>query len=117
MAAKQIPPLSYSYSLARRLFLRLLGVIYLIAFASLWLQIKGLVGSNGILPTADFLAAVAERIGPERYRLLPTIFWLNAGGQTGWWGLVGTRAARPVRAGVVTAGGEEALMLFYEDGG
>lgn len=67
-----------SYALTRWLFLRLLGLIYFIAFVSLWLQIEGLVGSNGILPAADFLAAVAEQIGPERYRLLPTIFWFDA---------------------------------------
>jgi hypothetical protein len=67
-----------SYVLTRWLFLRLLGLIYFIAFGSLWLQIEGLIGSNGILPAADFLAAVTERIGPERYHLLPTIFWFGA---------------------------------------
>ncbi len=38
------------YFLTRRLFLRALGVIYLIAFASLWTQVDGLIGHNGILP-------------------------------------------------------------------
>ena len=32
------------------LFLRLLGVVYLVAFASYWSQVDGLVGSGGILP-------------------------------------------------------------------
>src|SRR5262249_9190103 len=55
-----------------------LGIIYLIAFISLWVQIDGLVGHNGILPAADYLKAVSERVGPERYWWLPTICWVNA---------------------------------------
>ena len=65
--------------LARWLFLRLLGLTYLIAFVSLWTQIDGLAGHNGILPAADYLEAVRERIGPERYWRLPTFCWLDAG--------------------------------------
>jgi predicted DCC family thiol-disulfide oxidoreductase YuxK len=67
-----------SYVLTRWLFLRMLGVIYLIAFVSLWTQISGLVGSNGIIPVKDFLQVVREQIGVERYWLLPTLFWFNA---------------------------------------
>ena len=48
------------YYLTRWLFLRLLGAIYLIAFISLWTQIDGLVGSNGILPAQEFLDAVQD---------------------------------------------------------
>lgn len=66
------------YYLTRWLFLRLLGAIYLIAFISLWTQIDGLVGSNGILPAQEFLDAVQVQIGHERYRLFPTLCWLNA---------------------------------------
>lgn len=64
--------------LVRWLFLRCLGLIYLIAFVSFGLQITGLIGSNGILPVADFLQAVHEHFGPKSYWLVPTIFWLNA---------------------------------------
>src|SRR5262245_12503055 len=39
-----------SYSRARFVFLRLLGVVYLCAFMSLIPQIAGLVGPSGILP-------------------------------------------------------------------
>lgn len=66
------------YYLTRWLFLRLLGVTYLIAFISLWTQIGGLVGSNGILPAQEYLEAVQMQIGHERYRLFPTLCWLNA---------------------------------------
>ena len=47
-----------TYHIASALFLRLLGIVYLIAFVSLWTQINGLVGDHGILPVKDFLATV-----------------------------------------------------------
>ena len=40
-----------SYSTAQFFFLRGMGFVYFIAFASLGVQILGLIGSNGILPT------------------------------------------------------------------
>jgi hypothetical protein len=67
------------YFLARWIFLRLLGVVYLAAFLSLWVQILGLIGSRGILPAREYLAAIAERVGPERFYLVPTVCWLDAG--------------------------------------
>jgi lipase maturation factor 1 len=41
-------------------------------------QIDGLFGPRGILPAADFLSAVAQRFGAERFLLLPSVFWLGA---------------------------------------
>ena len=67
-----------SYSLVRAVFVRLLGVVYLIAFASFGVQTAGLVGSDGILPAAEFLERVREVFGAEGYRLVPTVFWLSA---------------------------------------
>ncbi|MGH9446237.1 MAG: lipase maturation factor family protein, partial [Terriglobia bacterium] len=69
-----------THFLTRWLFLRLLGVVYLCAFASLWPQIPGLLGGRGILPVSQFLFAVTHAIGIERYRLFPTLAWLNASG-------------------------------------
>ncbi len=66
------------FCLSRWLFLRGLGGIYLIAFLSLWVQIHGLVGGNGILPAEQYLEVVREQIGTEGYYLVPTLFWLNA---------------------------------------
>ena len=72
-----------TYSLVRRVFLRSLGVIYLIAFLSLWSQIIGLVGSRGILPAKSAMETLrqqvaAQKIGLERYHLAPTLCWLSA---------------------------------------
>jgi len=72
-----------TYYLTRWFFLRGLGVIYLIAFLSLWTQIDGLIGHRGILPADEFMASVhqqcdAQGIGWERYHMLPTLCWFNA---------------------------------------
>ncbi len=71
------------YFLTRWVFLRALGTIYLIAFVSYWTQMSGLIGHNGILPEGQLMAAVKEQcdlrgIGPDRFRLLPTLCWLNS---------------------------------------
>ncbi len=66
------------YDVVRWVFLRLFGLIYIAAFASLGVQILGLVGSAGILPLEPYLQAVRQQIGVAAYRELPTLFWLNA---------------------------------------
>ena len=46
----------------RWIFLRALGLIYFSAFYSLVFQIRGLIGADGILPSNEFLAAVAAPV-------------------------------------------------------
>ena len=60
------------------LFVRLLGLLYVVAFASLWPQIAGLFGNQGILPTQMFLGSVAHTLGSRKYLMLPTLFWLSS---------------------------------------
>ncbi len=67
------------YAIACFLFLRALGLVFLIAFCSLWGQISGLIGQNGILPLAPYLSAVRHFTGLECYFLLPTLSWISAG--------------------------------------
>ena len=67
-----------TYFIARRWFLRALGLTYLIAFVSLWMQIDGLIGSNGVTPVSAFLAAVRGELGPRALSILPTFCWLNS---------------------------------------
>jgi predicted DCC family thiol-disulfide oxidoreductase YuxK len=66
-----------TFSIARDWFLRSLGVIYLIAFVSLWVQVDGLIGRNGILPIAEFLPAAREQLGSNAIAALPTLCWFN----------------------------------------
>jgi predicted DCC family thiol-disulfide oxidoreductase YuxK len=73
------------YFLARWIFLRALGAVYLVAFMSLWTQAGGLIGHDGILPADQFMSAAqrqcdAQGTGLERYHLLPTLCWFNASG-------------------------------------
>ena len=62
----------------RRLFLRLLGAVYFVAFASLAVQITGLVGEHGIMPAGPYLDWAHSIYGAGAWRLLPTVFWLGA---------------------------------------
>jgi hypothetical protein len=55
----------------------LLGLIFLVAFASLAVQIKGLVGRQGILPAVEFLSSRRHR-GIRRFWKTPTFSWFNA---------------------------------------
>jgi hypothetical protein len=67
-----------SYFWARKWFLRAMGAIYLIAFVSLWTQIDGLIGKNGISPIGEFLSAVRQHFGRPVLSILPTLCWLNS---------------------------------------
>jgi predicted DCC family thiol-disulfide oxidoreductase YuxK len=67
-----------TYFWAQRWFLRALGLIYLIAFVSLWVQVSGLIGTDGVSPINQFLPAVYERFGRSAYSLLPTLCWFNS---------------------------------------
>ncbi len=67
-----------TYFITRRIFLTVLAAIFAIAFASLGVQITGLIGSDGVYPVQPYLDAVAGEYGAERFRLIPTVGWLNA---------------------------------------
>jgi hypothetical protein len=72
-----------SYAFGAWLFVRLLGLAYFFAFGSLAIQVRGLIGRDGILPAEQFLggmrdAAARGGIGAARFAELPTFFWLNA---------------------------------------
>jgi predicted DCC family thiol-disulfide oxidoreductase YuxK len=67
-----------TYFVARRWFLRAVGLIFLIAFVSLWVQIDGLIGSNGITPVREFLPAARAQLGDRALSILPTLCWFNS---------------------------------------
>jgi predicted DCC family thiol-disulfide oxidoreductase YuxK len=66
------------YELVAFLFLRLFGLIYLAAFVSFAVQAQGLIGSHGILPLTELIEAIRARVGPERFYLMPMVFWWSA---------------------------------------
>jgi predicted DCC family thiol-disulfide oxidoreductase YuxK len=73
---KDVRPPTYFW--ARRWFIRMLGLIYLIAFVSFWVQADGLIGSDGVSPLNQFLPAVRAQVGSDAYALLPTLCWFNS---------------------------------------
>ena len=66
------------FLLSRWLFLRLLGVVYLLAFASLTPQIAPLVGESGLMPLGRYLDAAHELWEAGAYYRLPTLAWISA---------------------------------------
>jgi hypothetical protein len=95
--------------LTRFVILRLLGLVYLMAFLTLVIQGPALLGPAGLLPVGDYLDTVAAGLGSRGagFRALPSLFWLGAGDgvlrAVGWIG-VGLSAA-------VLLGYANALML------
>src|SRR5213594_3026579 len=71
MAAPEPPP---GRGRVRDVFLRLLGVIFLAAFLSLLVQVRLLVGREGLLPAVAYLDAVRG----QGVLTVPTLFWLDA---------------------------------------
>ncbi|HYC57185.1 MAG TPA: lipase maturation factor family protein [Candidatus Binatia bacterium] len=55
------------------------ALVYLVAFASLAVQIQGLYGSDGILPISSYLEWLRGRGGPEVWQSYPSLLWLGHG--------------------------------------
>src|SRR5271169_5037969 len=69
---------SRDHFFARWFFLRALGLIYFSAFYALLFQIRGLIGTQGILPAAEYLKAVTS-LGALRFWYAPTLLWFSSG--------------------------------------
>src|SRR3984885_6288040 len=67
---------STNHFVARWLFLRALGLIYFAAFFALLFQVRGLIGSQGILPAADYLQTV-RALGVLRFWYAPSLLWFS----------------------------------------
>lgn len=63
----------------RRVYFRGLGVVCLIAFVSLWSQIHGLVGDQGLLPADQFFRFVRSKFGQSAYWQVPNLCWFGSG--------------------------------------
>ena len=92
--------------LTRFLVLRLLGLVYLMAFLTLVNQGPGLIGGHGLLPAANFLDEVAAQLGGRGagFWELPSLFWLGASDRAiaavGW---IGVALSLVVLAGYANA--------------
>jgi hypothetical protein len=68
-----------TYWLTRFVILRLLGIVYAVAFLIAAQQLLPLIGSHGLLPLDHFLPRVQAYYGSpwDGFRNLPSLFWLN----------------------------------------
>jgi hypothetical protein len=96
------------YFLSRWVFLKLLGCVYLAAFLSFWVQCAGLIGSRGILPVREYLSAVRQHAGWERYYQTPTLCWVDSSDRS----LTGLCIAGVVLSILLILGLAPALVLF-----
>jgi predicted DCC family thiol-disulfide oxidoreductase YuxK len=107
------------YFLTRWFFLRALGLVYLVAFVSLWTQVSGLIGHGGILPADQFMPAVKQQcdlqgIGLNRFHLLPTLCWFDSSdGLLHLQCAAGTVCAVLLILGIAPAPCLALLWLFY----
>ncbi len=69
-----------TYWLTRFVVLRLLGLVYFIAFLSLAQQVLPLIGENGLLPVQSYLARAEAHVGSlfDAFLRFPSLFWLDA---------------------------------------
>jgi hypothetical protein len=67
-----------TFEFARGAFLRVVGALYVVAFAALYDQAPGLIGSRGLLPLPERLARLTELFGDGRILRAPTAFWCAA---------------------------------------
>ncbi len=73
---------SRGHLVSRWLFLRALGLIFFSAFYSLFFQVRGLIGPDGLLPAGEYLQAVKEFAHASRFWYVPTLLWINSGSRS-----------------------------------
>jgi hypothetical protein len=73
------PGAAPTYWLTRFMILRLLGIIYAVAFLVAINQIVPLIGANGLLPVGNYLAQVTAALGSTAagFVRLPSLFWFG----------------------------------------
>jgi lipase maturation factor 1 len=64
-----------TYHQASAIFSRALSFIYLMAFASFGMQVRGLIGSEGLLPVKTYFQIAVSELGSAAYWRVPSVFW------------------------------------------
>jgi len=104
-------PAPPSYALTRFMVLRLLGVVYLVAFWCLIRQGLPLIGHHGLLPADQFIRDSVGEVGSrwDAFLRMPSLFWAGVTDRelllVGWVGLI--------TAAFVVAGYANALMMLF----
>jgi hypothetical protein len=77
--AESPPAKVSSYALSTALFGRGLGLVTLVAFASLHAQVLGLFGSDGIDPMTRRVSFLADSFGVDAFLAAPSVFFVVGG--------------------------------------
>jgi predicted DCC family thiol-disulfide oxidoreductase YuxK len=108
-----------NYRISGDVFPRLIGLIFVFAFLSLWGQIDGLAGSRGILPVEDHLAAVQEHFAAAGHPWaawlnVPSLLWFGSSDlMLHVWLAVGTASSVALVLGLLPAASALAAWLCY----
>ncbi len=102
------PPGPRGYWLVRFAILRLLGLVYAVAFVVAVFQLVPLVGETGLLPAQTFLERVREAYPESAFRELPTLFWIDASDSM----LLGVSVVGLAISIAVMLGLENAIAMF-----
>ena len=71
-----------NYSLGFWFLARLTGLSYFFAFLSLYFQIPGLIGTDGILPAENLLSRASQALGSAAPWALPSLAWIFGASNT-----------------------------------
>ncbi|MBE2178918.1 MAG: lipase maturation factor family protein [Chthoniobacterales bacterium] len=111
--------LAPTYGISGWLVPRLVGLVFLSAFLSLWVQIDGLAGSRGIQPVAGYLDAVGRHFAAggqpwQAWLNIPSLLWFGANDRVlhGWLG-IGTFASLLLALGRLPAASAFVAWLCY----
>ncbi len=106
-----VPAISSTYWLTRFVMLRLLGVVYAVAFLVTINQVIPLIGAHGLTPVGIYIKWASATLGSDGagFLRLPSLFWFGHSDTTlltaAWVGFV--------LSCVVAAGYANALMLAF----
>jgi hypothetical protein len=78
-AGNDQPSPRHSYFLTRFVILRLLGIVYGVAFLVAINEVLPLLGSHGLLPVDNYIKYVSQALGSNTagFIRLPSVFWFN----------------------------------------
>ncbi|MEP6809628.1 MAG: lipase maturation factor family protein [Chthoniobacterales bacterium] len=99
-----------SFFAARRGFLKTIGLVYLFAFISLWVQVDGLMGAHGLLPAAEVMNSIRDAIGVQPVRVPTLCWWSTSDAMLHGLCLAGTLGATTLALGLVPV---PALMVCF----
>lgn len=103
-----------SYYFAQWAFIKLLGLTYLIAFGSLLVQVKGLYGSQGIVPLKEIFKGIRRNKAYTHFYYTPSLFWLST---SDWMlqglAMLGVLGSILVLCGIATSVSLFVLFLLY----